>query len=384
MSQVICETEAVKADGHAKHGGLNQSVHSAQNKPIVRPAVHSAGVPVDHRTKNAIDFPAHGSIPGPALAPTSGLAHGPPNSHAYNRHRNGYTNSFTNDPVHGRVKGHRYTPRSRNKARYGTVNGSSYSRGNAPANSHLENFNAYTTTNQSSPVAPGGTALSRNCIEGKSQAQRHKMISARVDRTHGNENGHEQSLDEGLSNGDIANLEDLTDLEDLEENKESDKQYLAQFLPQVRDTYCIKNMGSFFTLDLESRDQLWTVMQMHMPKFEGYQSWALPFPAHLNFTELVIFGCNDSREHIDSRLVRIVFRTHFDKNGKEVSKDILLTPCSGFIDLEDLRVHGALMDAWWKLCRWLARLVAGEEVKLLDHLKHELELEVQQKHERTF
>ncbi|KAK8094805.1 hypothetical protein PG997_001490 [Apiospora hydei] len=209
------------------------------------------------------------------------------------------------------------------------------------------------------------------------------MGSARANPIHVNNNDQEQVIEAGPANVAMAKHVESKKHEELKQHDDTKKDCLDQSQTQARGTQKIKNMGSFFTLDLHTRDHLWDSMKLKLPKYEGCESWVLPFPAHLNFTQLVIARCNDARELLDSRLVRIVFRIHVDVNGKEIGHDILLTPCSCFIAPTDLRLHGALMDAWWKLCRWEARLAAGEQVKLLDHLKHELQIEVQQKRGRT-
>lgn len=113
-----------------------------------------------------------------------------------------------------------------------------------------------------------------------------------------------------------------------------------------------------------------------MPKYPGYESWVIPFPAGFNFTTLLNVHCNDAYELFNTRFIRLVFRAHMDK-------EILLSPSNPSIGLMDVRLHSALMDGYWKLSRWLARLMSGDEVNLYEFLKSKLQKELKEKRERT-
>ncbi|KAK8009310.1 hypothetical protein PG991_011861 [Apiospora marii] len=102
-----------------------------------------------------------------------------------------------------------------------------------------------------------------------------------------------------------------------------------------------------------------------------------------HFNTLGIFGGNTTYEFFDTRFVLVLFRDHLDKDGKWLAKDILLTPCNPSIQLTDIRLHSALMDGYWKLSRWLARLMSGDKVNLYTFLKDDLQNEVKAKKERT-
>ncbi|KAK8094806.1 hypothetical protein PG997_001491 [Apiospora hydei] len=120
MSQDIRKTEAAQADGGALYGGLNQSVHGTQNKPIARPAAQSAGFYANRRTKSAVNFSAaRGSVNAPL---------------------NGSANNSTSGRVSGRVnhhsRGHRHPTTTPNAIPYGSVNNSARSPVNGFANNH--------------------------------------------------------------------------------------------------------------------------------------------------------------------------------------------------------------------------------------------------------
>lgn len=156
-----------------------------------------------------------------------------------------------------------------------------------------------------------------------------------------------------------------------------------RFLTQAEATHKVEPWGSFFELEKDFRDELWDEMKLKIPKFSGYDSWAIPFPADLDFSKLAVGGCNYTYKYLDERFVRPLFRTHKDKDGKAVSYSLLLSPCNPSIELDDLQFRAALMDAWYKLNQWLAKLIQGDEVTLVSFLKGELEREVKEKLERT-
>lgn len=122
-------------------------------------------------------------------------------------------------------------------------------------------------------------------------------------------------------------------------------------------------------------------MDLKMPKYTGYESWVIPFPPEFDFRKLLLFGSSVSAEYFNSRFVRMVFRDHVDKDGNEISKEILLSPANPSIHLEDPRLHHALMEAYWKLGRWLATLMSGETVSLEVYLERQLRIEIDQKRE---
>ena len=66
-----------------------------------------------------------------------------------------------------------------------------------------------------------------------------------------------------------------------------------------------------------------------------------------------------------------------DKNKEVACRNLLLTPPNSSIDIRD-----ALADAWWKLGRWVARLLQGDMVNLVDNLHAESKLELEQKLQR--
>ncbi|KAK8077125.1 hypothetical protein PG996_003295 [Apiospora saccharicola] len=154
-----------------------------------------------------------------------------------------------------------------------------------------------------------------------------------------------------------------------------------KFLSQVQLTHKIKPWGAFYELERDFRDELWDAMKLKIPKFQGYESWAIPFPADLDFMKLALG--NKSYSYLDERFIRLIFRDHKDADGKIVSHDLLLSPSNPSIDLDDLQFRAALMDAWYKLNKWLAKLMAGEKVPLYLFLHGELEREVKEKLERT-
>ncbi|KAK8087301.1 hypothetical protein PG994_002275 [Apiospora phragmitis] len=101
-------------------------------------------------------------------------------------------------------------------------------------------------------------------------------------------------------------------------------EFQGQFQSQARNSHKIDIMGSFYALESMFRSELWDSMKLKMPEYQGYESCAL---------------------------VR-----------------------NPSINLEDLRCRSALTHAWWKLGRWLARLMRGDEINLLESLEGESSL----------
>ncbi|KAK8108059.1 uncharacterized protein PG998_010072 [Apiospora kogelbergensis] len=145
----------------------------------------------------------------------------------------------------------------------------------------------------------------------------------------------------------------------------------------------VTTLGGFYTWEPIDRDELWGAIDLKTPKYHGYDSWAIPFPAPLDFNQLVLLGYNESSIFLDERYVRLVSRTHFDIDGKEVARDLLLGPPNPSVNLQDLRFQNAMAEAWWKLVRWMDRVQSGDSVNLLSFLKADLEQEFAQKKERA-
>ncbi|KAK8133628.1 hypothetical protein PG984_005640 [Apiospora sp. TS-2023a] len=91
-------------------------------------------------------------------------------------------------------------------------------------------------------------------------------------------------------------------------------------------------------------------------------------------------GYGDTCKYLDDRWIHLAFLMYHDakdKNKEVAFKNLLLTPPNSSIDIRD-----ALADVWWKLGRWMARLLKGDMVKLVDHLHAESNLELEQKLQR--
>ncbi|KAK8077123.1 hypothetical protein PG996_003293 [Apiospora saccharicola] len=145
----------------------------------------------------------------------------------------------------------------------------------------------------------------------------------------------------------------------------------------------IKISGGWYTLEKNDRDELWRQMNLKAPAaYPGCESWVIPFPAHLNLIDLVIKGYRDTCLYLDERWVRLAYRTHHEADGKQVATDLILTPPSSSIDIRDIRFRNALADAWWKIGRWMYRVMHGENVKLWEHLEGEAKYELSQKLKR--
>ncbi|KAK6844813.1 hypothetical protein PG995_014923 [Apiospora arundinis] len=142
-------------------------------------------------------------------------------------------------------------------------------------------------------------------------------------------------------------------------------------------------LGSYYTLGVLDRDDLWKAMGLNLPKYPGHESWTIPFELPLKFSKLVLFGYNESCIYLDERFVRLVYRTHYDSNNNEVSHDLLLGPTTPSVDMKSLCFQNAMADAWWKLVRWMDRVRSGENLNLLVFLKAELKQELQQKKDRV-
>ncbi|KAK8039503.1 hypothetical protein PG993_007914 [Apiospora rasikravindrae] len=162
------------------------------------------------------------------------------------------------------------------------------------------------------------------------------------------------------------------------------QELLRNFLVQPQNITQIRTVGNFYTLGLHDRNELWHSIQLKTPRIPNSQSWAMPFPDSLNLMELLVRGYNEASLYLDERYVRLVLRTLHDAQGNEVAKDLLLTPPHASIDLRDPRFRNAMADAWWKLNRWMIRVMHGETVSLLQHLKNELEEELEDKKERVY
>ncbi|KAK7980314.1 hypothetical protein PG989_012771 [Apiospora arundinis] len=158
---------------------------------------------------------------------------------------------------------------------------------------------------------------------------------------------------------------------------------VASKQPKLEKAPQIITMGSFYTLGASDRDELWQTMGLKMQKYPDHESWTIPFPAPLNFNQLVMLGYNESSVYLDERFVRLVYRTHYDSNDNEVARDILLGPPNPSVNLHDLRFQAAMADAWWKVVRWMDRVLGGENINLLHFLKVELKQEFEQKKARV-
>ncbi|KAK8133629.1 hypothetical protein PG984_005641 [Apiospora sp. TS-2023a] len=145
----------------------------------------------------------------------------------------------------------------------------------------------------------------------------------------------------------------------------------------------IKISGGWYTLEQDDRDELWRQMNLKAPAaYQGCESWVIPFPEHLNLIDLVIKGYGDTCLYLDERWVRLAYRTHHEADGKQVATDLILTPPSSSIDIRDVRFRNALADAWWKVGRWMYRVMHGENIKLWEHLEGEAKHELTQKLKR--
>ncbi|KAK8087302.1 hypothetical protein PG994_002276 [Apiospora phragmitis] len=154
---------------------------------------------------------------------------------------------------------------------------------------------------------------------------------------------------------------------------------------QPRTTAKTETMGSFYTLELDYRDELWNSLQLKMPKYKGCESWVMPFPttSSISFGDLAVFGYTKTSNYLDSRFVRLVFRTRLYDQDQELGKELSLTPSNPSIDLDDPRFRVAMVDAWWKLISWMGKLMKGNHVNLLELLKGEVEQELRQKQARS-
>ncbi|KAK8009312.1 hypothetical protein PG991_011863 [Apiospora marii] len=146
----------------------------------------------------------------------------------------------------------------------------------------------------------------------------------------------------------------------------------------------IETSGDHYTLELDRRNELWSGMNLKAPAaYPGCESWAIPYPAGYKFEDLVFPGYSGTCLFLDERWVRLALRTHRDPDGKELAKDLLVTPSNPFIDLRDVRLRNAMADAWWKVGRWVARVSKGERLPLIQYLEAEAKLELEQKLQRV-
>lgn len=355
-------------EGRSRHGGLNESIHNTSSKPAGRPV--------------AVQVPLYNSIHGPTYRLSHGRNVGDANSAEVNP-----ANGFSGGPLNA----HAIVPAT------GHHHGNTSHR---TINSHVASKSGY---------HDGLNNLPRSFHRGPSnEARRHNheqqqdQATPNIDaRTHTIQdptvsNHHQQGPETSLSvapmpmpvenpavgnhvvhNNPVANnpIDNNSD--------ETNDSFYDQFECLVRDSKKIIPMTAAYSLEKDYRDELWDALQMKMRKYHGYESWAIPFPAGMSFGKLVIDHCNETYEIVDSRLIRVMFRDHVDKDGKKLAKDILLTPSNPSIDLADVRLHSALMDGYWKLSRWLAGLMSGNEVNLYLFLRSELQKELKEKKERT-
>ncbi|KAK7984581.1 Thioredoxin-like protein [Apiospora arundinis] len=127
----------------------------------------------------------------------------------------------------------------------------------------------------------------------------------------------------------------------------------------------------YYILDLEKRVDLWVRLLQNLPTYRGCECWALPLPARFDRFEFVLLGYEGVCESLDDRFVRLVPRAHRENNGRVTAHDLVLTPFRADMNLQNVNLHRALIEGWWKLARWVARLMNGDTVPLAQHLKEE-------------
>ncbi|KAK8133631.1 hypothetical protein PG984_005643 [Apiospora sp. TS-2023a] len=321
-------TQGTITDGPRMHGGLMQSIHCSVQDTVQGHVQDTVQAPVQNPVQGPAQGPIHQSIHGPTYRLANGRNYGYANSAAANRACDGPLNP------HATVSSYNDSYSNTRMPTYGTAGRTQIGQGFNPGDCKPVELN---------PVPVVSIPVDK------------KLVDTQPNSTHTIDN-------------------------DVIETK---NEFHAQFQSIIRDSRKIKAMTGAYILEKDDRDELWDYLNLKIPKYHGYECWAIPFPAGMDFFNLAQVGCNSTYEFVDSRFVRVMFRQHLDKDGKTVANDILLTPSNPSIDLMDVRLHSALMDGYWKLSRWLAKLVSGDEVNLEEFLKADLQSELKVKKERT-
>ncbi|KAK8133630.1 hypothetical protein PG984_005642 [Apiospora sp. TS-2023a] len=339
---------------------------------------YSVGAPINGHTNNSQSYgPTNGSFQGPiqGSAPryNQGRAYGFNNSSSGNQ-AYGVTGGPVNSSAYGAGHG----------TAYGSASGPNYSYSSSGTHSHVINNNGYANAPMSSSRAQDNNARPRN----RKQRRGYPKTNGRA-RTGPipTNNNHNQQPNGGVSHVLEPKHEEVGQVHTKPEQtkpEEAKVNFHDQFQSLTQKSAKLKQLGGAYYLEQDDRDLLWNSMDLNMSKFSGFETWVVPFPINFNFGKLALDDCNNSYEYLDSRYVRLVFRTHLDKDGNELVKEMLLSPANSSLDLNDLRLRHALMEGYWKLSRYLVRLMSGDMVNLAEHLKSELYEEIKQKkQERT-
>ncbi|KAK8133632.1 hypothetical protein PG984_005644 [Apiospora sp. TS-2023a] len=363
-------TQPGAAHARSKHGGMAQSIHKGQSASASGNRIHQV---TGSFTSGSGPF-KHNYQSGNSIASGSSRRTVNQNYQSNNTFTNGSTrgtanrnykgaSSSTSGPVPGTAQGNSKGSRGRRgrdnhgyRSNHGYNNNQKHGSNQTHGNSH----SAYTARG-----APIGTA--NNTDYGRLVPYDGPTNSA----VSGSGNAHDNVPAKGHT---VNPSDDLS----VKDNCMSQR-----FLSQVQLTHKIEPLGAFYELERDFRDELWDDMKLKIPKFEGYESWAIPFPADLNPDFMKIALGNKSYSYLDDRFIRLIFRYHKDADGKIIGYDLLLSPSNPSIELDGLQFRAALMDAWYKLNKWLVKLIAGEKVPLYLFLHGDLEREVKEKLERT-
>ncbi|KAK7977224.1 hypothetical protein PG988_004714 [Apiospora saccharicola] len=307
--------------GSSKHGGLMQSIHSTAGNPVVHAAPNSVGSHQQHDQSNVTaKEPIDHSIHGPTYRLTNGRT------------------SATADHAYG-----------------GSLN--------------PQASDSYSTAHMPTDGPAGSTQTRQRLILPTNNNQNQQAPNGSVSQVP--EPKHEE-------------VKQVDSKPEQTKPKEAKVNFHDQFQSLTQKSAKLEQLGGAYYLEQDDRDDLWDAMDLKTSKFAGFETWVVPFPINFNFGKLALDDCNNSYEYLDSRYIRLVFRTHLDKDGNALVKEMLLSPANPSIDLNDLRLRHALMEGYWKLSRFLARLMPGDMINLAEHLKSELYEEIKQKkQERT-
>ncbi|KAK6825495.1 hypothetical protein PG987_012989 [Apiospora arundinis] len=327
-----------------KHGGLLQSMHSSSGAATSTNSAYSPRASQPHGHYGGLLQSVHN------LAPTS-QSHGLHGGFHQNIHSGANSNNITSAPpqtsqAHGQ-------------------------HGGLLQSVHNSSGGVTSTTTSQSPLASQAHGLYgglQQSIHSTSAGSNHSNAISSMPQTTGTLSDHHQASAQGQLSSTTSQQTGTTGV--------------APKQPELPKAPRIATLGNFYTLGSSDRDDLWQAMGLKMQKYPAHESWAIPFPAPLSLNQLVLLGFNEASVYLDERYVRLVYRTHYDSNDKEIGRDLLLGPPNPSVNLYDLRFQCAMADAWWKLVRWMDQVQSGNNLNLLKFLKDELKQEFQQKKER--
>ncbi|KAI0121764.1 hypothetical protein BJ170DRAFT_698406 [Xylariales sp. AK1849] len=154
------------------------------------------------------------------------------------------------------------------------------------------------------------------------------------------------------------------------------KPYSVEWVDAYNKHQQIVTSASLYIMPVVQRDAIWKRLYGESAKFRAYESWVLPIPSNRGFHACVVQGLDRTRYLLDHEHLHIVFRDHFDQNGRKAGLEIVLSVLSEQVDTEDVVVHEALRRSWTLLTRWLCDLVkapADEDRNLAKSIETVLE-----------